>query len=565
LNRRHAVRYLQRMLVELRIRNFAVIESLDLELYGGLTVLTGETGAGKSIIVDALALLLGERASAESVRPGAARARVEAVFDITDDPVIPTILVEQGIETADGLLILRREVAAEGRNRAWVNGSASTATLVGELGSRLIDLHGQHEHQTLLRPAEQRAILDAYANARAQAENVAATHERLVTIRHRLADLDARSRQIAQRADFLRFQVDEIDKAALREGEEQELEAEARRLDHAQELAHHARHAHDTLYGDEDAITSRLAELRRAIDQLARIDAELADAPATLENAYYSLEELGRRMGEYAAGIEHDPARLDALRRRQDLIFRLKTKYGTTIRDVLDVAGAARVELESLESADSDRQTLLREEAAAADLLRRQAEELSAARGKAARQLTRDMNEVLPGLGMQGGRMEVRLTRLDSPGASGSESVEFLIAVNAGFEPRPLGRVASGGELSRVMLALKSILARVDRVPTLIFDEIDAGIGGRVAHSIGATLKRVAETHQVFAITHLPQIASRGHHHLLVEKRGGPRATTHVTTLEGDDRVRELARLLGGDPESARSVEHARELLSGAR
>jgi DNA repair protein RecN (Recombination protein N) len=552
------------MLVELRIRNFAVIESLDLELRGGLTVLSGETGAGKSIIVDALALLLGERASAESVRPGAERALVEAVFDVAEDLVIPTILMEQGIETADGLLILRREVAAEGRNRAWVNGAASTATLVGELGSRLIDLHGQHEHQTLVRPAEQRTILDAYANAGTQAGKVAATHERLVGIRRRLADLDARSREIAQRADFLRFQVEEIEKAALREGEEQELEAEARRLDHAEELTHHAARAHDVLYGDEDAITSRLAELRRAIEQLARIDAELADAPAILENAYYSLEELGRRMGEYAAGIEHDPARLDAVRRRQDLIFRLKTKYGTTIADVLAVAGAARAELEVLESADSDRQSLLREEAAAADLLGRQADELSAARGKAAKRLTREMNELLPGLGMQGGRMEVRLAPLDAPGASGSESVEFLIAVNAGFEPRPLGRVASGGELSRVMLALKNILARVDRVPTLIFDEIDAGIGGRVGHSVGTTLKHVAETHQVFAITHLPQIASRADHHLLVEKRGGHRATTHVTTLDGDDRVRELARLLGGDPESARSVEHARELLSGA-
>jgi DNA repair protein RecN (Recombination protein N) len=550
------------MLAELRIRNFAVIEALDLRLGPGLTVLTGETGAGKSIIVDALALLLGERASADAVRPGTARALVEGVFNAGRDDAVRALLAEQGIDGEDELLVLRREVAAEGRNRAWVNGAASTAAFVGELGSRLVDLHGQHEHQTLLRAAEQRAILDAYADATAIAAEVRAAHERLRSVRARLAELEARAREIAQRADFLRYQAAEIETARLVEGEEDELESEARRLDHAEELAHHAARVHAALYGDEDAITARLAELRRSVDQLARIDPSLADAGATLETAYYSLEELGRRMGDYAQRIEHDPSRLDQIRRRQDLLFRLKTKYGTTIAAVVAAGVAARSELEQLESAGLDRDALIRDELAARERLATLADRLGTARRSAAGRLKREIDALLPSLGMDGGRFEVRIVPLAEAGAAGAENVEFEIAVNAGFEPRPLARVASGGELSRVMLALKSTLARVDRVPTLIFDEIDAGIGGLIAHAVAQTLARVAEQHQVFAITHLPQIAARADQHLLVDKRGGPTATTHVAALTGDDRVRELARLLGGDPDSAKSVEHARELLA---
>lgn len=550
------------MLAELRIRNFAVIEALDLRIGRGLIVLTGETGAGKSIIVDALALLLGERASTESVRPGADRALIEAVFELDGHAAIRVLLAGQGIDVEDDLLILRREVAAEGRNRAWVNGAASTATLVGALGASLVDLHGQYEHQTLLRAAEQRTILDAFANVADLADEVAGAYEQLSLIRQRSTQLDARSREIAQRADFLRFQADEIEKAKLQPGEEETLEAEARRLDHAEELAHHATRLHEGLYGDEDAITARIADLRRSVEQLARIDPALDDAKAALESAYYTLEELGRHMGAYAAGIEHDPGRLDQIRRRQDLIFRLKSKYGSTIDEVLEAGRLARAELDRLESAGLDRAALARDELAARETLRRLAGRLGEARRKAGERLEHEMNILLPELGMPGGRFEVRIVPLDEPAAYGAETVEFQIAVNAGFEPRPLARVASGGELSRVMLALKSILARVDRVPTLIFDEIDAGIGGRIAHAVGATLQRVAQAHQVFAITHLPQIACRADHHLLVEKNGGGRATTRVTTLNGEARVRELARLLGGDPESAVSLDHARELLA---
>ena len=552
------------MLIELRVQNLAVIEHLALQLEPGFNALTGETGAGKSIIVGALSLLLGERASAGSVRPGAKRAVVEGVFDVADRPPIMRLLEEHGLETEDGLLILRREVAAEGRNRAWVNGAAATAALVGELGRLLVDLHGQHEHQALLRPEEQRRVLDAYAGAGALAEEVRAGWSRAREAERELEALEQRAREIAQRADYLRFQVEEIERAAVRVGEEEELEAEAGRLEHADELARGAQQLHQQLYAAESSITSRLDELRRTLQQLARLDPSLAHYQEALEGALYTLEEAGRDLGAYADDVEHDPARLDAVRRRQDLLFRLTGKYGPDLAAVLETLASAQSELALLEGVAFERDALDRERAAAVQALAERCAALTKARRAGSKRLAAEVAGLLPELGMTG-RFEVRLEPLASPTASGAEQVEFLIAVNVGFEPRPLARVASGGELSRVMLALKAILARGDAVPTLVFDEIDVGIGGRVAHQVGAKLQQVAGQHQVFAITHLAQIAARADHHLLVEKREQDGSTlTSVTELRGEDRIRELARLLGGDPESRTSLEHARELLGAS-
>lgn len=550
------------MLIELRIQNYAVIDRLAVRLEPGLNVVTGETGAGKSIIVGALSLLMGERASAEYVRTGADRAIVEGVFDVAGRADVLAVLESQGLEAEDGLLILRREVAAEGRNRAWVNGSAVTASLLGELGGRLIDLHGQHEHQTLLRADEQRAILDAYAGATELASELRDAHARLVKARQALEDLDRRRREIEQRADFLRFQAEEIERANLKPGEEEQLEEEGNRLEHAEDLARLSGRLHEALYAAEDSVTSTLGELRRVLEQLVRIDPSQQEAVELLEAAYYNAEELGRRMGEYAAQIEHDPVRLDEIRRRQDLIFRLKTKYGPTLADVIETGRRAREELELIDSGGLERRELEKAEAAAREEVESLAARLSAARREAAARLAAEVDAILPDLGLPDGRFEVALNRLPEISADGAESVEFRVSLNVGFEPRPLARVASGGELSRIMLALKTILARLDRVPSLVFDEIDTGIGGRIGHKIGEKLRQVAEHHQVFVITHLAQIACRADHHLRVEKteRDGMTATS-VTVLEGEERVRELARMLGGDPESEKSLDHARELL----
>jgi DNA repair protein RecN (Recombination protein N) len=550
------------MLTELRIRDFAVIDRLSLRLAPGLNALTGETGAGKSIIVGALSLLLGERASADVVRAGAAKAEVEAVFDVEGNPAVLDVLTLHGLAPEEGLLILRREIAAGGRGRVWVNGTAATVSLLAELGQHLVDLHGQHEHQSLLHPRRQRAVLDAWAGATEVADTVRREYQRLQGARTRLAELDSRVRETTQRADFLRFQLDEIHRADPRAGEEEELEAETRRLSHAAELAGLAAALHDELYAREDSIAARVAEVRRTLDQLVRIDPTLAEWQEVVRNALFGLEELGREMGGFAAGVEQDPARLEMLRRRLDLIARLRRKYGPELEDVLRLADSARAELNALEGSSLDRRAVEREmqEAQAAfDSARGQ---LSAARTEGASRLAAEVAAVLPDLGMPGARFLIELTPLAEAGAAGSEEVEFRIAVNAGFEARSLARVASGGELSRVMLALKTALARVDGIPTLVFDEVDAGIGGRVAVQVAAKLQQVARSHQVFVITHLSQLASRADHHLLVEKTetDGLAATT-VEPLEGQARVRELARLLGGDPDSERSMEHARELL----
>jgi DNA repair protein RecN (Recombination protein N) len=551
------------MLIELRIENFAVIESLSVSLAPGLNVLTGETGAGKSIIVGALSLLLGERASSEAVRSGARRAVVEGVFDVSRRPEIVALLEEHGLAPEDGLLVLRREVAAEGRNRAWVNGSASTAGLVGELGGRLVDLHGQHEHQALLRVDAQRAILDAYAGQTDAVDALRSAYAGLRDARRALEQLEDRRREIEQRADFLRFQLGEIEQAALDPDEEARLQEESRRLEHAEDLARLSRTLHHGLYEGESAVAGILGSLRRELDQLIRIDPSQESARELMETAYFSVEELGRRMGDYASHIEHDPARLDAIQTRQDLLFRLKTKYGPTIDDVLSTGQRAREELEALETAGFERTSLGKAMEQARAAVHALAADVTAGRTAAAADLSAEIMKVLPLLGLDGARFQVAMEPLDQPGPEGAERVEFLVAVNRGFEPRSLARVASGGELSRVMLALKTILARVDAVPTLVFDEIDAGIGGRIAIQVGAQLKEVARHHQVFAITHLPQIASRADHHLLVLKaETGGTTTTSLEDLRGDDRVRELARMLGGDPESQTSLDHARELLA---
>jgi DNA repair protein RecN (Recombination protein N) len=550
------------MLIELRIENLAVVERLSLRLAPGLNALTGETGAGKSIIVGALSLLLGERASAEVVRPGATRARVEGVFDISARPRLHEVLVEHGVDTGDDLLILRREVAVEGRNRAWVNGSAATAALLADLGRQLVDLHGQHEHQTLLRPDEQRDVLDAFARCNDTAALVRTAHADANAAARELATLEQRARELSQRSDYLRFQLDEIDTAELKPGEDTELETESSRLEHAEELARTAEKLHQQLYASERSISSQIDDVRRSFAHLVSIDASLGRWTQSLNEAFYALEEMGRDLGAYAEDVEHDPARLETVRSRQDKLFRLRTKYGSTIEDILATAETARLELEQLDNLDSARASLESRRDAALARLASAAADLTKQRTAAAKKLTKKITEVLAGVGMAG-VFDIRLTPLPEIGTGGAESVEFLIAVNRGFDPRPLARIASGGELSRVMLAIKTVLADVDMVPTLVFDEIDAGIGGRVANQVAEELRRVAAHHQVFVITHLPQLASRADHHLLVEKRtDGPRTATVVEELSGEERVRELARLLSGDPESAVSQDHARELLA---
>jgi DNA repair protein RecN (Recombination protein N) len=551
------------MLLELRIRDFAVIQDLSLELGPGLNVLTGETGAGKSIIVGALSLLLGDRASTESVRTGAERARVEAVFDLAGRPELHTILEDQGLPDDGELLLLRREVQAEGRNRAWINGSPATASAVGAFGRALVDLHGQHDHQTLLDAGEQRGILDAFGGGEELVREIARIHARLSALLTERASRKERSRELEARADFLRFQLQEIRDANARPGEDLELEEELRRLDHAEELAVEAEEVHQALYGGEGSVSEVVAEARDRIRRLARLDPGLAGLQEQLDSLYHQAVEVGRGAGAYAAGVEVDPARAEELRARVDLLFRLKRKYGPELGDVLATGRRLGEELDELEGSALALDELDREAADLSKSLAERCGELRWNREEAAGRLSGEMEELLPELGLGGARFQVHLEPLPEPGASGGERVEFRASLNPGFPPRALSRIASGGELSRVMLALKAILVRMDRVPTLIFDEVDAGIGGAVAVEVARKLEAVAAHHQVVVITHLPQVASRAGRHLRVEKGDAEGvATARLVVLGGDDRVREIARMLGGDPDSQASREHARELLA---
>ena len=551
------------MLTELRIRNFAIIESLTLPLAPGFNVLTGETGAGKSIIVGALGLLLGERASTDLIRTGADRATVEGVFDAADRAEVVQLLDERGIELEEGRVVLRREVASSGRTRAWINDTTTTAAALAEVSRGLVNLHGQHEAQTLLDEESQRRILDAFGGATEQAVSVAAAHRELSEVTREIETLSARRADAERRADYLRHVVREIDEAKLREGEEVTLEEEARRLENADELRSSAAEVVAALEGNDDAILHALAQVQRTIGHVQKVDPSVSRLQELVDGAFYSLEELARELSAYEESIDLDPARLAEVQRRRDVLFRLTKKYGPTVADALRVAREAREELSLVDGAGLDLRSLEARREEARKRLDAEAKRLTKLRTTAAERLSRAVDEVLPSLGMPEGKFTVALHPRDDIQPRGAEDVEYRVTLNIGHDARPLARVASGGELSRVMLALKTILARLDRVPTLVFDEVDAGIGGRVGLQVGDTLRRVAQHHQVFAITHLPQIAARAHLHIVVTKgaRGGV-TTADVRVVDADDRVDELARMLGGDAESEISRAHARELLA---
>jgi len=553
------------MLTELRIRNFAIIESLTLPLSDGFNVLSGETGAGKSIIVGALGFLLGERGSSDLIRTGSDKATVEGVFDVSGSRSVSSMIDERGIDADEGTVVLKREISSSGRGRAWANGSPVTATVLGEIGRALVNLHGQHEAQTLLDADSQRSILDEFAGAATQAAEVAAAHSEAAQIRREIAQLASRRTEAERRADYLRHVVQEIETAKLSQGEDTKLEDEARVLENADELRSLAEGIAELLSGDEEGILARLSSVNRSLSSVQRVDPSASKMQELFDSGFYALDELTRAVDDYAQSVELDPDRLEAVRRRRDMIYSLVKKYGPTLDDVIETGRKSRAELDLVDSAAFDIAQLEAREKEATFRLRESARKLSSLRVAGSRKLSKAVDQILPELGMNGGRFTVALDPKEAIDENGAENIEFRVALNVGHDARALARVASGGELSRVMLALKTILARADSVPTLVFDEVDAGIGGKVGLQVGDTLRRVAEHHQVFAISHLPQIAARAHNHIVVSKaaRGGV-TTADVSVLEGSSRVVEIARMLGGDPDSKVSRAHAKELLESA-
>ena len=548
------------MLAELRVRDLATIADVTLPLGPGLNVLTGETGAGKSMLVDALALLLGERAASGSVRPGAAKTIVEGAFEGIDTATRRQIEA-LGLDVEDARVVVRREVSAEGRSRAWVNGSPTTAAVLAQLGSLLVDLHGQHETQSLLHAEAQRDILDAFAHAEAERAAVEEAYRTLAALRQEESALAGRRDEVRRRADYLRHVVTEIDGARLQPGEDEALQLEARRLSQAGTLAELAQRIADSLEGEAGNALGGVAAAERALGALEKIDPGVGGWREMLDAAYANLSELARLASAYADEAQEDPARLAEVERRRDLLFRLFGKYGADVAAVLATRNEAAAELELLDTADVDLRALAARRTGAEAALRAAADALTARRRDAAERLARGVNRLLPRLGLPGGKLTVLLAPQAEPGPTGRESVQLQVQLNVGLEAKPLARVASGGELSRLMLALKVVLARHDAIATLVFDEVDQGIGGEVGAQVGDALAEVAARHQVLVITHLPQIAARADQHLVVSKeaRGGM-ATSDVQAIHGEDRVAEVARMLG-DAEGAAARRHAQELL----
>ena len=547
------------MLTELRVRDLAVIADVTLPLQPGFNVLTGETGAGKSMLVDALALLLGERASSDVVRPGSEKTVVEGAFELSPSASVRLRppLTDLGIETPDGLLVIKREVYPEGRSRAWVNGSPTTVGVLAQLGALLVDLHGRHETQSLLRGDAQRDILDAYGDAAVEAVAVRDASTRLRALERRESELHDRQDEVRRKADYLRHVVEEITRAAPKAGEDEALEVEAKRLTHADELGRLSRELEQTLE------TAGLGRAGKLLGSLERLDGSVAKWRELLDAVFANVAELTTAVRDYAAEIEADPGRLTTVEQRRDLLYRLQQKYGPSLPDVLATRDTSAKELELLDTADLDLRSIAEERETAARDFQRACAALTGKRQAGARRLEEAVNELLPALGMPQGRFAVRIVPRTTHSAQGAEDIVFEIQLNIGLDARPLARVASGGELSRLMLALKVVLAAHDAVPTLVFDEVDQGIGGEVGARVGEALAAVAGRpgRQVLEITHLPQIAASADHQLVVAKgaKGGV-ATSDVQVVTGEPRTRELARMLG-DPDMATAVRHAEELL----
>jgi len=552
------------VLSELRIENFAVIERIEVCFHGGLNLLTGETGSGKSIVVDALDLLLGGRTSAEMVRTGAERARLSGLFAIPKDPELNVLLSESGIEPEDGELWLEREILANGKSRAFVSGRPVTAAFLRQLGRFLADIHGQNDQQMLFEPEAQREILDQFAEAAELLDQVRRAWRQWDACRRQLSELEQREKEKLKLADLWTFQQREIEQAAPKPGEDAVLEAERRRLQNVSRLRELAVAAYDALYESPESVLAGLRAAGRRLEELSRLDPSFAEPSQTLEPARYAVEEVALALRDYLSGLEADPGRLEEIESRLAVLDKLKRKYGPSLEEVLLYLERLREDLAALESYEERQATLLRSLQELEQAYDEAARRLSELRRRAAGRLAQQVEEELRALAMEKTVFEVELIEGERS-ENGLEQVRFLVSPNPGETPRPLEKVASGGELSRIALALKTCAsgaAVADPPRTLVFDEVDAGIGGRAAEVVGRRLKQLAASHQVLCVTHLPQIAGFADHHYFVEKQmTGRRTAASIRKLKAAERVHEIGRMLSGEKVTPEALRHAESLI----
>ena len=565
------------MLKEIRIQNFAIIENLVVNFQSGLNVLTGETGAGKSIIIDALNLLLGGRADTDSIRTGETNALVEGFFQIANKETL-SLVQEIGVEPEDGELHIKRQVSNSGKNRCFLNDSQITVSTLAKIGDRLVDLHGQHDHQTLLHPEIHVDLLDLFGKSKQGRDAYSKEFFAYQSLVKNLQSLNTDEQERLQREEFLGFQISEIDSANLSEEEEETIKAEKNRLRHSEKIREAIQHSQILLSNQSGSILENLRQILKELEPLIEVDTDLVLPFEKSQSAFYELEDVENILRSHDQSLDFNPERLNEIEDRLAEINGLKRKYGNSISEILSKREKLSNELEQLTVNEENTKKLAEEIHKKEMVVAKLAIELAEKREIGAKSLKQGVEKELKELHMSGvrfgvdfnyppdaeGFVEYRNTKL-KPTSVGLGTLEFLFSPNPGEELRPLAKIASGGELSRIMLALKSILNKQDTIPVMIFDEVDTGIGGRVAEKIGDKLKKVAENKQVFCITHLPQIAGKASTHYRVEKQiQGKRTRSGIRQLDFEERVEELARMSSGEKITKASLQHARELIQSS-
>ena len=558
------------MLTELRISNFGVIEQLAVRFGSGFIVFTGETGAGKSLLIDAVTLLVGGRASADHIRAQADEADLEAAFTLSSDhPILHLLQAKEFARPGESEILIRRVISRTGRNRTYLNGNLCPVHLLEELGGALVDVHGQHEQQSLLSSSAQLEALDAFGRLQHLRQDYQAAYR---SWQERVAELETVTAQIDQRREreeLLRFQFQEIADAAPEAGEDVSLAHERPRLMHSQQLGDLSDQLHELLYAGDQGVLSLLAAARKLLSKMEAMDATAVEWTRVVDDAIVPLRDLADRIRYYRDQIEANPERLMEIEQRLDRLHRLSKKYGGSLDAMLALQGSLRAQLDQLDTAETQLQELARAVEEGALLLRDLAGRLSRKRVEAAKKLTSQVTKELSALRMERTRFGVEVVPLSGEmayGPAGQNTVEFVFSANPGEPLKPLAKVASGGELSRVMLALKTILAESDRVPVLIFDEVDAGVGGAVAEVMGRRLRDLSRHHQVLCVTHLPQVGSQAHAHYVVEKQvHQQRTVTHVRLLTERERKEEVARMLAGVTVTKNARAAAAEMIGSAK
>jgi DNA repair protein RecN (Recombination protein N) len=556
------------MLEELVVKNYALIDQLQVRFSPGLNILTGETGAGKSIMIGALGLVLGLKADLEALRSGAAEIDVSGIVKLEDNSEVQAWLREQGIEAENGMIIIRRVVKKNGKSTIFVQSAPLTLTALRELTGMLFDLHGQHEHQSLLSAENHRKLLDHYGGITSEVNAFSALHNQLVKLREQHSTLVAEQQERSRKVELLEYAIQEIEEAKLKVGEEQQLRTEQNLLANHEKLIHLIEEVYSATAESRGGALSGLRHARGSMEEIVKIDSSLTDSSRQLDNAFFELEDFVENVGRYKGSIDFDPSRLEQIEERLDLIKRLEKKYGGSIESVLAYREDSQKQLETIQGSDAAQKKIEGEISVLEKELRQRAGNITNLRKQASAGLQEKIVEELVQLGMPKVRFSVQIEDRTGDGgkvlysSTGKDKVEFLISPNPGEPYKRLAQIASGGELSRIMLAIKSVLAESDHINSLIFDEVDAGIGGEVAIAVGERLKRLARRKQVLCITHLATIAVQADNHIKVEKivQAG-RTVTRVNPVTGSERQQEIARMLAGDRTGDTSLRHAQELL----